>query len=306
MTAVSMQKGSFSCRLHPTIPPHTLILGTQPGDLSLQQSEYYNTHTNAFWHIVGDALGWRRGWLDGKGRGTPTSIMHCLLHSNYMHTYEEAVSQLTTRGYALWDVLCESEREGSLDSSIKKERPADVRRLVQEHPSIRTICFASGGTTASFFKRHFKEWLSEPGAFVAAANSASQQSFGKLLRDDNCGTIRLVVMESVSPAYVPMVSTTSEAKRRAAYIAAGRPDLLHRASAYAWKRQQWFDDCFYRELSVADSAKRFGDRKGDFLLESPSSAGGKEIVDVKLDPELRWASKGSETQTRPKQRQRLR
>ena len=37
------------------------------------------------------------------------------------------------------------------------------------------------------------------------------------------------------------------------------------ASAYAWKRQQWFEDCFARELSAEERGKRFGERVGDFV-----------------------------------------
>ena len=41
--------------------PHTLLLGTQPSDNSLRAGQYFMTNENAFWWIVGDALGFRRG-----------------------------------------------------------------------------------------------------------------------------------------------------------------------------------------------------------------------------------------------------
>jgi G:T/U-mismatch repair DNA glycosylase len=151
-----------------SVEVHTLILGTQPSDVSLEGNRYYDTHTNALWHIVGDALGWRRGWLDSKGRGPAPSITRSLLHEETVESYDEALRRLTSRGYALWDVLKQSERAGSLDGDIKNAQPADVRALVERHPSISRICFASGGTTAGFFKRHFKEWLLEEGAFRLA------------------------------------------------------------------------------------------------------------------------------------------
>lgn len=283
----SPTKGSFGCCIDPRAAPHTLILGTQPGDLSLQQQQYYNYHTNALWHICGDALGWRRGWVDGNGRGPPTSITRSLLHTRCVDSYEEAVLLLTARGYALWDVLRESEREGSLDGSIRKEHAADIRGLLQQYPTINTICLASGGTTAAFFRKHFKSWLAEPGAFAVAPDAASQQAFSKLVRGDvaaqpdsgapDSGAIKLVVMESVSPAYVPRVSFTDEAVRRKAYAAAGRPELSARASAYAWKRQQWFDWCFQRELGDEEGAKRFGDRGGDFMPPGSHSGEGTSV-----------------------------
>ena len=270
-TAPAGPKGSFGYALDAVVPPHTLILGTQPSDVSLGADRYYDTHTNALWHIVGDALGWRRGWLDGKGRAPPPSITRQLLHERTLGTYEEALASLTSHGYALWDVVQQSERAGSLDSDIKNAVPADVRGLVERHPTITTICLASGATTATFFKRSFGEWLSEEGTFRLQGATA-RKVFGSKLkgcqRDD--GAIALVVMESVSPAYVPTVSyggAALAAKRRAAYDAAGYPQLAARASAYAWKRQQWFDDCFHRELGADERAKRFGDRDGDLMDE---------------------------------------
>ena len=37
--------------------------------------------------------------------------------------------QLTARGYALWDIVAESERKGSLDGDIKNATFADVQAL---------------------------------------------------------------------------------------------------------------------------------------------------------------------------------
>ena len=267
-TAPAGPKGSFGYALDAVVPPHTLILGTQPSDVSLGADRYYDTHTNALWHIVGDALGWRRGWLDGKGRAPPPSITKLLLHERTLGTYEEALASLTSSGYALWDVVQQSERAGSLDSDIKNAVPADVRGLVECHPTITTICLASGASTATFFKRAFGEWLKEEGAFRLEGATA-RKVFGKLKGPSDDGRIALVVMESVSPAYVPQVSYGGDAlaKRRAAYDEAGYPQLAARASAYAWKRQQWFDDCFHRVLSPEERAKRFGDRDGDLMEE---------------------------------------
>lgn len=285
---VATVKGSFGCAMDPNVPVHTLILGTQPSDVSLDGNRYYDTHTNAMWHIVGDALGWRRGWLDSKGRGPTASITRSLLHENIIDSYDEALGQLTSKGYALWDVLKQSERAGSLDGDIKNAQAADVRGLVEQHPSITKICFASGGTTAAFFKRHFKDWLLEDGAFTFA-DDVTTRAFawpkarrGEAAREQRADVesappaavrsapIELVIMESVSPAYVPRPSYGDKqaAQRTRAYVEAGYPHLTRRASAYAWKRQQWFDACFHRELSAEDRTKRFGDREGDFVDDS--------------------------------------
>jgi len=274
-------KGSFGPAMDDSATPHTLILGTQPSDVSLGAGRYYDFHTNALWHIVGDALGFRRGWLDGNGRGPPKSVTASLLHDRTIDRYEDALALLTSKGYALWDVVKESERRGSLDGDIKNAVAADVRGLVRAHPSITRICLASGKSTADFFKKYHKSWLAEPGAFCVHPNKFSQETFAKLVPSGGGGggdsggggassaPIELVVMESVSSARVPPVSFKADyaAKRLAAYAEAGYPHLAARASAYAWKRQQWFDDCFDRVLSEAERAKKFGERAGDLISE---------------------------------------
>lgn len=269
-------KGSFSARLPPAGRlPHTLILGTQPSDSSLKQQQYYAYHTNAFWHIIGDALGWRRGWLDENGRGPPGVITRSLLHERVVDEYDVALEDLTSRGYALWDVLAQSERHGSLDGSIKNEKPADIQGLCRAYPSITKVCFSSGKTTATFFKKYFKPWLAKEGAFYVGTDELSQSVFGSIVPTEQSeGAIELVVMESVSGAYVPGVNTKDVAKRRNAWakVHARYPELASkapRASSYAWKRQQWFDACLRSELSAPEAARRFGDRTGD-LLEGDS------------------------------------
>ena len=50
-------KGGFAYEVDQIVAPHTLLLGTQPSDHSLEHKKYFMTNSNAFWHIVGDALG---------------------------------------------------------------------------------------------------------------------------------------------------------------------------------------------------------------------------------------------------------
>ncbi len=97
----STAQGVVQHAIDPSARPHTLILGTQPSDVSLGANRYYDTHTNALWHIVGDAFGFRRGWLDGKGRAPPPSITRSVLHTRAVDSYDEALAMLLSRGYAL-------------------------------------------------------------------------------------------------------------------------------------------------------------------------------------------------------------
>merc|ERR1712083_456378 len=92
--------------------PHTLILGTQPSCNSLDHGWYFGSDANAFWHIVGDALGFCRGFHVHcrPGGGAVPSISKHLLYSNAV-SYGEAVQRLNRAGYAVWDILESSNRK---------------------------------------------------------------------------------------------------------------------------------------------------------------------------------------------------
>ena len=97
-------KGSFPPQVHASVKPHTLILGTQPSDNSLEHSGYFLTNANAFWHICGDALGFRRGFHIRGRTEAVESIRPHLLHEEVVATYDEALQRLLSHGYAIWPV----------------------------------------------------------------------------------------------------------------------------------------------------------------------------------------------------------
>lgn len=70
---------------------------------------------------------------------------------NYAHN----VTQVRYRGIAIWDVIGECERPGSLDSAIVKgsERLNPILALLEQYPVIQRIGL-NGGTAASLFRRH--------------------------------------------------------------------------------------------------------------------------------------------------------
>ncbi len=251
--AAAPVKGSFPPLVDPHVKPHTLLLGTQPSDNSLGQGRYFMTNTNAFWHIVGDAFGFRRGFWTGERADAPPSIAPHLLHPPSATVgYDEAMRRLTSQGYALWDILASSERKGSLDSAIRSPVFADVEGFVRANPSIRRICFATGKGSADVFRKGNKDWLARPGAFmVQSGDTLAHGVFAKALPSAGAapatvatakaGPIELVILESVSPAYVPRPAWKSAAQR-----AAGYDDEYSRAptSAYVWKRDSWLVRCF--------------------------------------------------------------
>ena len=117
----------------PSISPRcrVLILGTMPGVASLAAGQYYAHPRNQFWDIMGA--------LFGAGRDL---------------SYARRLARLRAAGVALWDVVAECERPGSLDSAIRREKPNDLAGLLRRHPRIHTIVF-NGQPAARLFHRHF-------------------------------------------------------------------------------------------------------------------------------------------------------
>lgn len=108
-----------------------LILGTMPGNDSLKFNQYYAHPQNAFW-----------------------KILFSLMNKPFSQNYDERRKLLLDNRIALWDVLKSCERKGSsADSDISNEKPNDIKKLLNEHPSIQHIFF-NGKQAEKFFKKY--------------------------------------------------------------------------------------------------------------------------------------------------------
>ncbi len=109
-----------------------LVLGTVPSVASLAKQQYYGHPQNAFWPIMGR--------LFGAGRELP---------------YEERKRILCASGVAVWDVLRECHRAGSLDSAIEVESEAanDFAGFFRTHRRIHAVFF-NGQKAEGLFRRH--------------------------------------------------------------------------------------------------------------------------------------------------------
>lgn len=96
-----------------------LILGSLPGEASLQAQRYYAHPQNLFWHLVGHALGRNLVALD----------------------YEARLSVLQQARIALWDTVASAERAGSLDAAIRGADHAPLGELVASLPDLRAVAF---------------------------------------------------------------------------------------------------------------------------------------------------------------------
>jgi len=117
-----------------------LVLGSMPGQASLDARQYYAHPRNGFWPVV-------YAVLSGGGEEPSPS-------------YEERQRFLLGRGVALWDVLRACEREGSLDTAIRKPEANDFGALFSRYPAIATVCF-NGGKAYELFMRHAAPLLPE-------------------------------------------------------------------------------------------------------------------------------------------------
>lgn len=108
-----------------------LILGSLPGQVSLQRQQYYAQPQNAFWKIMGR--------LFGAGPELP---------------YEDRAQNLVRNRIALWDVCAAAQRPGSLDAAIVHSSvvPNDFAAFIETHSHVELICF-NGGKAADLYRR---------------------------------------------------------------------------------------------------------------------------------------------------------
>lgn len=103
-----------------------------PGVPSLQAAEYYANPRNAFW------------WIAEQLWGVELSS-----------SYEDRLADLGKAKVALWDVLGQCQREGSLDSRIvaASEEAQPLADFLAAHPSIQRVAF-NGTKAMTAWKKH--------------------------------------------------------------------------------------------------------------------------------------------------------
>jgi len=113
-----------------------------PGNKSLDEERYYAHPRNTFWWIMS----------------------HCFGFSESLN-YDERVVQLKCNGVAVWDVLHDCERRGSLDSNIvvRSEVVNDFSAFFKQHTGITKVLF-NGGAAEAIFKRHWRALMGEDSA----------------------------------------------------------------------------------------------------------------------------------------------
>lgn len=129
----------------PIVGPNArlLVLGTLPGEVSLELQQYYGHARNQFWPIMAEIC----------GEKLPSA-------------YADRVDMVRRSKVALWDVLHSAERNGTaLDSAIKNECANDLASFFRQYPMIRTVAF-NGNNANKFFKRHVQKRQDLPANLV--------------------------------------------------------------------------------------------------------------------------------------------
>lgn len=111
-----------------------LILGSLPGQTSLQQQQYYAHSQNAFWRIL-------------------DQLFEIPLDAPYQERCQLAIA----RGLAIWDVCHSAQRQGSLDSQIQSASVVanPIHALLKTCPQITCIAF-NGQAAARLYKRQIQ------------------------------------------------------------------------------------------------------------------------------------------------------
>ena len=108
-----------------------LVLGTMPGEKSLEVGEYYGHPRNRFWKVISAIVG-----------------------QELPETYAEKKALLLKTKIAIWDVAYRANRKGSLDSAIENEEPNDLKLFIERHKNLKVVAF-NGVKSEALFDKHF-------------------------------------------------------------------------------------------------------------------------------------------------------
>ncbi len=134
-----------------------LILGSFPGEASLAAQQYYAHPRNQFWRLL-------------------SAVLNDDLVSR---PYPQRLSRLLAHGIGLWDVIAACEREGSLDTAIRRAQANDLAVLKRQCPQLRRICF--NGKTSGKFEPQFAAAGFETLVLPSSSPANAQLSFDQKL-----------------------------------------------------------------------------------------------------------------------------
>jgi hypoxanthine-DNA glycosylase len=134
-----------------------LILGSFPGEASLAAQQYYAHPRNQFWRLLSAVLG----------------------EDLVILPYERRLQRLLAHRIGLWDVIAACEREGSLDTAIRRAQANDFAVLKHQCPELFRVCF--NGKTSGKFEAQFAHAGFETLVLPSSSPANAQLSFEEKL-----------------------------------------------------------------------------------------------------------------------------
>lgn len=108
------------------------ILGTLPGEKSLEAKRYYAHPKNAFWRILAE-----------------------IYHPDFLHSnYEVQKQMLLNYKLGLWDIVESAKRKGSLDTKLMDIEINRVYDLLLRLPNLKKVFF-NGQNAYKLYRKHF-------------------------------------------------------------------------------------------------------------------------------------------------------
>ena len=128
-----------------------MIIGSMPGEVSLQRQQYYAYPQNNFWKFM--------------------SVLFSDV--NLKEDYEQRVANLLKNHIGLWDALKCCERVGSMDSAIRHAEPNDFSFLSSQAPSLCRLVFNGKKAYQSFIKSPNLDWAQKKSIHLVCVPSTS-------------------------------------------------------------------------------------------------------------------------------------
>jgi len=142
--------------------PKILVLGSMPGNKSLDELRYYAHPRNSFWWIMS----------------------RCFEFSESL-SYAERIAALKLNGVALWDVLHDCDRQGSLDANIVRQSEVcnDFSVFFDQHATISKVLF-NGAAAETIFKRHWSSLMIDEQRQQWQRMPSTSPAYAALSRED--------------------------------------------------------------------------------------------------------------------------
>ena len=162
-----------------SINTQVLILGSFPGVASLTAQQYYGHPQNQFWKIL-QAI-----WP------SPAIPMGA-------SSYQIRSEWLLSKGLGLWDVYAACEREGSLDSNIRKPVVNDFAEIQRLCPALQAI--AHNGGESFKHARHVSAVLAGAERSAGPPQAGSAPLGGSVINEVKSVGVQFHRLPSTSPA----------------------------------------------------------------------------------------------------------